>query len=64
VTVNLTEKTSHALDDTVRITGDSRTDSINKALVLFGLLQRVQDQGGAIYIREKDGAELERLRLL
>lgn len=64
ITVNLTEKASRALDDVVRATGDSRTDGINKSLILFGLLQRIQDQGGAIYLREKDGAELERLRLL
>jgi len=64
VTVNLTEKTSHALADAVRVTGDSKTDSINKALQMYGLLQQVQEAGGAIYLRERDGAELERLRVL
>ena len=64
VTVNLTQKTSQALSDAVRITGDSKTDSINKALQVYGLLQQIQELGGAIYLREKDGAELERLRLL
>jgi len=64
VTVNLTEKTSNALADTVRISGDSKTDSINKALQVYALLQRIQEMGGAMYLREKDGAELERLRLL
>jgi hypothetical protein len=64
VTVNLTQKTSQALADAVTISGDSKTDSINKGLQAYALLQRIQAAGGAIYLREKDGAELERLRLL
>ncbi|MFI2577460.1 hypothetical protein ACH5AJ_35305 [Streptomyces rochei] len=64
VTVNLTEKTARALAEAVSITSDSKTDTINKALQMYALLQRVQEDGGAIYLREKDGAELERLRML
>lgn len=64
VTVNLTEKSSEALAEAVRITRDSKTDSINKALQLYALLQRIQADGGAIYLREKPEAELERLRVL
>ena len=64
VTVNLTEKTSHALAETIRTSGHSKTDSINKALQVYALLQHAQAMGGAVYLREKDGAELERLRLL
>lgn len=64
ITVNLTEKTSLALADSVAISSDSKTDSINKALQTYALLLRTLDAGGAIYLREKDGAELERIRLL
>lgn len=64
LTVNLTEKTSTALAAAVAATGDSKTDSINKALPMYALLQTVQAAGGAIYLRERDGAELERLRVL
>jgi hypothetical protein len=64
ITVNLTEKASYALADSVQISRDSKTDCINKALQLYGLLQRIQEAGGAVYLREKDGAELERLRVL
>jgi hypothetical protein len=64
VTVNLTEKTARALAEAVEITSDSKTDAINKALQMYALLQRVQEAGGAIYLREKDGAEIERLRML
>lgn len=64
VTVNLTGKSSHALAEAVRITRDSKTDVINKALVVYALLQEIQEAGGAIYLRETSRAELERLRVL
>lgn len=64
ITVNLTEKSSEALADAVRITTDNKTDTINKALQVYLLLQRVQAEGGALYLREKVDAELERLRIL
>jgi hypothetical protein len=64
VTVNLTEKTSLALAETVELNADSKTDTINKALQAYALFLRVQAGGGAIYLRERDGAELERIRLL
>lgn len=64
VTVNLTQKSSEALAAAVDLTRDSKTDSINKALQLYALLQNVQAKGGAIYLREAVNAELERLRVL
>jgi len=64
VTVNLTEKSSLALASTVELSGDSKTDSINKALQAYALFQSIQAGGGAIYLRERDGAELERIRLM
>ena len=65
VTVNLTEKTSMALSEVVRMTRDSKTDAINKALQLYAFLQQIaENDGGGVYIREKAGAELERLRVL
>jgi hypothetical protein len=64
ITVNLTEKSSEALAEAIRVTRDSKTDCINKALQLYALLQSVQADGGALYMREKSDAELERLRVL
>lgn len=64
ITVNLTEKASEALAEAIRIAGDSKTDSINKALQLYGFFQQLYEAGGAVYLRQKDGAELERLRIL
>lgn len=63
VTVNLSEKASEALAEAGRITRDSKTDNINKALIIYAMLQQAQETGGAVYLREK-GGELERLKLL
>lgn len=64
VTVNLAPRASDALEQLSRITGESKTDSINKALQLFAYLQQVQSEHGAIYVREPGSKELERLRIL
>ena len=64
VTVNLTRKASNALANAVQLTGDSKTDTINKALQVYQLLQQIQADGGADYLKESAGAELERLRVL
>jgi hypothetical protein len=63
VTVNLTKKSSDALAEAVRLGQDSKTDTINKALQVYALLQQVEADGGAIYLREQADAELERLRV-
>jgi hypothetical protein len=63
ITVNLNEKASHALENAVQMTGDTKTDTINKALQLWALLQDLHRRGGAAYLREPDG-EQERIRFL
>jgi hypothetical protein len=63
VTVNLTRRASDALEQLDRLTGESKTDSINKALQLFAYLQQVQQDNGAIYVREAGSRELEKLKL-
>lgn len=64
LSLNITEATSDALTEAMTISGDSKTASCNKALRTYALLLRAQAAGGAVYMREGEGAELERLRLL
>jgi hypothetical protein len=64
VTVNLTERAAHAMADVADLTGDNKTDSINRALIIYAEIVRVTHGGGALYWREKEGADLERLRFL
>ena len=64
VTVNLTARSAAALTATAELTSETRTDVINKALQLYGFLRPPHDNGGAIYIREPNGKETDRLRLM
>jgi hypothetical protein len=64
VTVNLTARASEALRESVELTGDTKTDTINRALLVYAFLQRVMREGGAVYTRGSGAAELERVRFL
>ena len=64
VTVNLNARASQALDQVAALTHETKTDAINRALQVYALLHEVQANGGAIYLREQGGKELERLRIL
>jgi hypothetical protein len=64
VTVNLTPRSAEALEGLTELTRESKTDSINRALQVYAYLQRVLADGGKLYIRDNDQAELERLRFL
>jgi hypothetical protein len=63
VTVNLTPRSSRALESAVAITGDSKTDTINRAVQLYVFLEEIMTSGGAIYVRPGEGSELERLKV-
>jgi hypothetical protein len=64
VTVNLTARASEALKESVELTGDTKTDTINRALLIYAFLQGVMQEGGAVYTRGGDTGELERVRFL
>jgi hypothetical protein len=64
VTVNLNARAAAALEQVAAITGETKTDAINRALQVYALLHRTQEEGGAIYTREQGSQELERLRVL
>jgi hypothetical protein len=63
VTVNLTPRSSRALDEVVRLTGDSKTDSINRAIQIYAYVQQVLQSGGSIHVRETSDGEPERLKI-
>ena len=62
VTVNLAPLSSSALEHASSITGDSKTDTINRALQIYAMLADAVDNGGAVLLRYPDG-EVERQRL-
>ncbi|WP_026415654.1 hypothetical protein [Actinomadura oligospora] len=64
VTVNLTAKGAAALTELMRLTGDTKTDVINRALGVYAYLENVIQQDGKVYVREQDQSDLERVRFL
>jgi hypothetical protein len=64
VTVNLTPRSVAALERTSRVTGDSKTDTINRALQVYALIQEMADRNnGSLRVVHEDG-ETERIHLL
>ncbi|WP_345439254.1 hypothetical protein [Actinoallomurus vinaceus] len=62
VTVNLTPRSAKALDDVVQLTRDTKTDVINRALQVYAYVEKIMYDGGAVYIREAESEDLERLK--
>jgi hypothetical protein len=63
VTVNLVARASRALQRVSDLTGDSKTDSINRALQIYAYLEEVSASGGDIYVRESKDSELQLLKM-
>jgi hypothetical protein len=61
ITLNFVERNWVALVEAAKSTGHSRTESINRAVALYARAIAAQEQGGGVYIREEDGAKLERV---
>jgi hypothetical protein len=64
VTVNLTPRSWHALEGAVKRTGDSQTDTINRAIQVYSYLADITETGGTLYVRDAGSDELERLRII
>lgn len=65
VTVNLTQRSMVALDSAVRKSGDTRTDTINRAIQVYDLVQDVlkRGDGRSLLIKYPNG-ECERLLMM
>jgi hypothetical protein len=63
VTVNLIARASQALQNASDLTGDSKTDTINRAIQVYAYLEEVISRGGAIYVRESEDSELLLLKM-
>jgi hypothetical protein len=63
ITVNLIARASRALQAVAELTGDSKTDSINRAIQIYAYFEEIASRGGTVYVRESAGAELERLKM-
>jgi hypothetical protein len=62
VTVNLTARAWHALEAAVQRTGDTKTETINRALQIYNYLDELMHSGGAVYVQDAHGKP-ERLKI-
>ena len=58
VTVNLIPRASRALEQAGELTGDSKTDTINRALQVYAYLEEVWAKGGSVEV-EIEGRRTE-----
>lgn len=64
VTVNLNRQAVQALEVVSEATGYSKTDTINRALQVYAIVQEImQRNGGTLHIKHDDGA-LERIHIV
>ena len=63
VTVNLAGRAVPALERAMALTGDSKTDTINRAVQVYAFAVEAMRNGGAVYVRPAKDAELERVRI-
>lgn len=62
LTVNLTRRSSAALELAAQIAGDTKTDAVNRALQVYAYLMHLQEQGGEVLVREN--GEVQKLLIL
>jgi hypothetical protein len=63
VTVNLAARASRALNEVVTLTGDSKTDAINRALAVYAYIEQIIHDGGSVYVQGKDDTAPEKLKI-
>jgi hypothetical protein len=64
VTVNLNRQAVQALEFVSEATGYSKTDTINRALQVYAIVQQIMERnGGVLHVKHDDG-ELERIHIV
>jgi hypothetical protein len=63
VTVNLIPRAAQALHEVSDLTGDSKTDSINRALQVYNYLMTITESGGEILVREPGDSDPRVLKM-
>lgn len=63
VTLNLVPRSAEALADAMRLTGDNKTDCVNKALPVYAYIEQVLANGGRILVQESPQEELIRIMI-
>lgn len=61
VTVNLVPRASRALAKVMELTGDGKTDCVNRALPVYAYIEEVLANGGSITVEEWPDGEPRKL---
>ncbi|WP_329083651.1 hypothetical protein [Streptosporangium sp. NBC_01469] len=64
LTMNLTQRGAEALAKGAELTGDTKTDTVNRALQVYAYLEQLRTEGGTILIRRPGQDELEVINFL
>jgi hypothetical protein len=64
LTVNLTPRATAAMELAAGLTGDSKTDTVCRALQVYAYIEQILRGGGAVYVRETTDGNLERVQVL
>jgi hypothetical protein len=64
VTANLVQRSVTALNAASSITGDNRTDVINRSLQIYSYLMKVLEEGKLVFVKDPATGEVERLVIL
>jgi hypothetical protein len=63
VTLNLTPKAAQAVLKVAELTGDTRTDIINRAVQVYAEIEQVFAKGGELYVRPEKDADVQQLKI-
>jgi hypothetical protein len=61
--VNFSDRSVLALDSLATLTGDTRTDSINKAVQVYAFLRQALTDGHRLYLSDATTHRMDRLRI-
>lgn len=64
VTVNLIPRASKAMRLACELTGDSKTDTINRALQIYAYIEQIITAGGEILTRGAGDKDLQLLKIM
>lgn len=59
LTMNMNKRGVAALDHLIEMTGESKTDLVNKALTFYDYALTEVDNGGAVHVTESDGEQVK-----
>jgi len=63
VTFNLSPRAARALEQVIGLTGDSKTDTINRAISVYAYVEEVLASGGAILVSAAGESEPKELKI-